>query len=174
MAETTIDFDKYSLGTTAEKIALHTSEDNAAAVLALAKQVRRKFDIFSRDLDPRVFDSGLLSRELRDRMTRSKDFRLRILVRDTSGVVMKGHRLLELARKLSSFAEIRKANNDFPDSGQSFVVADGVGYVHRFSHDHYTAAADFFGPPDAKDLLRTMAELWQRSEPDSELRRLYI
>ena len=46
----------YRLGEDHEELALQGLEDNVAVVDAMASQTRRTFDLFTRDLEPRLYD----------------------------------------------------------------------------------------------------------------------
>ena len=58
--------------------------------------------IFSRDLDPPIFDQKELLDSLAALVTRHSEIKVRVLVQDIERVIKRGHRLIELSRRLTS------------------------------------------------------------------------
>jgi hypothetical protein len=99
---------------------------------------------------------------------------VRILVSDTSLVVSRGHRLVELARRLDSRISIRRINDDIVAGEQSFVTWDSQGYFVLPDFREYDALTDRYDPVQARRLQDAFEYLWARSSPDPELRMLSL
>ena len=56
---------------------------------------------------------------------------LRILVADPTRAVKEGHRLLQLARRLTSNVHIRKLHPDYPEPNGTYLLADDCGLLER-------------------------------------------
>lgn len=158
------------LGVTAGEIELLTREDNQRVALALSEQARLSLDLYSRDLEPLLYDNDAFYEAVKQLALSSPRSRVRILLADSSLVVKRGHRLLRLAQRLSSSIEIRKPHSDYKEFNQTFLLADARGYLHRFHSDRYEGNADFNAPLKARELGNFFTEVWDKSLPDPELR----
>ena len=101
------DFESFVLGESSDPIEVKTTEENQLAALAMARQTRRTLDVFSLVLEPAVYDQPEFAEAVKRIALGSTQARVRLLVRDTNPIVRRGHRLLELSRRLSSFIEMR-------------------------------------------------------------------
>ncbi|MDO9372045.1 MAG: acyltransferase [Gammaproteobacteria bacterium] len=162
------------LGRDAEPVLVATSTDNRIAAVALVKQGRRYLYIFSRDLDASVYDTTTFVSAVRELATYSRYSQIRILVQNSEHIAKHGHRLVQLAHRLSSFIQVRKPGRDHQALSEAFLVVDKLGLLHRKMSDRYDGVVNFNAPLEATALVRFFDEVWDRSEPDPELRRLYI
>jgi len=142
--------------------------------LRLVQQARREVLIFGTDLEPGLYDQEHFVDSLRRLCLASPQMPIRILLRDPRAVAIKGHRLIALARQLTSRIAIRRLAEDFKDRQDAFLIADGRGYCMRRLADTREAVADINGPPQARLLRAEFEQMWERSDVDSELRRLFI
>lgn len=145
---------------------------NARAAVRIAALARRSLVLLSRDLEPQIYDDERFLAEVRRIATSGRYARVRVLVQDSARATREGHRLVELARRLSSFVEIRKPHPDHRNVIESFLVADERALLHRKEADRFEGYADLDAPADARRLLRVFDEIWGRATPDPELRRL--
>ena len=162
------------LGTSEELLTVDRAEDVAAIVLALARQARRHLDIVSRHLDPQLYDNEDFADAVKELARSHRLARVRLFVIDPRPLVSRGHRLVELAERLSSTVSIRVPAPEHRQFNEAFLVADNVGYLHRQFSDRYEAEADFGGRRRAGALLDRLNEMWERGEPDPNFRRLHI
>ena len=169
-----LNFSTYELGRDHPAIEVDTSEAVSRACLALFSKAKREIVIMSRDLDPKLFDNAETSLALRQFLLQSRRARLRILVKEPRTVAHKGHRILELTQRLTSFAEIRVPAAEFNNHNTAFVVADGTGVVYRGLADRYQATVSFNDRLLAQETLRQFDEMWQSSSPAPSLRRISL
>lgn len=169
-----LDLDSLRLGEDAREIRLSTREDNRRVAAALALQATRTLELFSHDLEPELYDQPDFLEAVRLLALRSPRVRIRILLQDAGRAVRDGHRLVELMRRLSSFIEIRQPHHDYQDHPEAFLIVDGTGLLHRRMADRYEGLAGFRMPLRARELGNLFDEIWQRSEPHPDLRRLHI
>ncbi|MGA7802386.1 MAG: acyltransferase [Gammaproteobacteria bacterium] len=162
------------LGESSQTLPLESWADNRAAALSLVGQARRTLDIFTFDLEPSVYDHPPLLDAIRALALRSRHSRVRVLVKDSRRAVKDGHRLVDLARNLSTFIQIRKAHDDVRDFAEAFLIADAVGTLHRTLATRYEGSARFRAGLHARQLTQWFNEVWERSVPDPELRRLHL
>jgi len=167
-------FQQLVLGESTERVAVDTSDAVRAATVAMLRQARRRVDIVSRHLDPPVYDDAECVAALREFALRTPRARARILVLDPAPVVSRGHRLLELVRRLTSFLEMRIPAEEHSTYNSAFLVVDGRGVLFRVLSDRYDGVACFNDPAQANELGRAMDEMWEVAGPDPNLRALKI
>lgn len=141
---------------------------------AMTAQARHRLDLLSGDLDAPLYDDAAFLDALKQLCTGSRRAQVRVLVADSGPAVRDGHRLIELARRLSSFITIHRLAAEDRDCNRAFLLADDTGYISRDGFDRYEAACDFAAPARATELAREFQLYWERSEPDPNLRRLHL
>jgi hypothetical protein len=140
----------------------------------LAEQARRELLIFTSDLDPDYYDQAPFVEAVRRLALASPHQPVRVLLRDPRAVALKGHRLIALARQLTSRIAVRRLGEDFKDRQDAFLIADGRGYCLRRSADAAEAVADPDGAQQARLLRAEFEQMWEHGDVDSELRRLHL
>ena len=158
------------LGKSTEIIPLRDAEGFRRISRLMAEQATRQLDIFTYDLDTRVYDRKPFLKALKALALSTGNARIRILLQNNERVQKEGHRLVDLARKLPSRIEIRRHNPEFIDHGENFMVVDATGYVRRRQHNQYEGEADFNDRRKAESYRDLFSAIWECSEPDSELR----
>ena len=144
------------------------------ASVQLADRARRELLIFSRDLDPEFYDCRPFLDAVRRLALATPRLPVRVLVCDPRAAAIAGHRLIELTRRLSSRIAIRRVADDFRGRVDAFLVADARGYCRRHSADSHEAQVAFQAPGEAGRLRADFQAIWEQSDADSELRRLYL
>lgn len=162
------------LGITDEAFELEHSETVREVALSLATQARRGIDVVSRHLDPTLYDNEAFATALRALVVGSHRAQVRILLLDSAPVVARGHRLVELARRLSSYIAIRTPAPEHKDLNEAWLVADTTGYLYRRFSDRYEATANFADRRLSGSLTNRFGEIWQRAQPDVNMRRLHL
>ena len=166
--------DDLRLGETALEFELETQAEVRSVAHALAAQAQRTLLLHTEDLEPAIYDDSAFldaaSRLARDH----SQSRIWILIHDARKVVQHGHRLIEIARRLSSTIQLRRPAPQYRNYHESFLLADGCGYLHRPLAARYEGTANFNDPGKVADLEKYFMEVWERSEADEEIKRLYI
>jgi len=169
-----IDLKDYQLGSSSEEIKLETSEDNQQVALELVEQARRSLIIFSHDLEPKLYDTDSFAKALTQLAIYSRYTTIQILFRDCSHIVKHGHRLIEVARRLTSSIEIRETHHDYRNLTEAYLVADSRGVLYRRIGSRYDGSANFNDPHQGRELQQRFNEIWEKSQPHPELRRLHL
>ena len=169
-----IEFSQYKLGESKEKLLIDTIEQNREAAVALVKQANRSLHIFSYDLDPLVYDTNEFVDAVKDLAIAHRHSQVQIIIQNSRKVVQGGHRLIELARRLSSSIQIRKTTSALHNYTEAFLIADATGILHRTIGERYEGYVNFDDRFDCKTVLDFFDMAWEKSEPDPELRRLHI
>ena len=159
-----------------ENILIDTAAENRKAVVSLAGQARFGLNLYSRDLDARVFDNAEFERCILDLTRMHQGACIRILVADSSKAVNRGHCLIRLAQRLTSSVFIHNPAREHSGEIATFLVADATGLLHRprTTSNNYDAVVNYKSPVRAGELNDYFNEMWERSTPDSQVRRLYI
>ena len=126
--------DEHILGeATFESLRVETREDNAKVALALVKQCNQKLAIISHDLDPFVYNQPEFVEAVRQLALKGRYVDIRILVFEPELIVRKGHKLVDLATKISSYIEIRKPSSQYKKFNEAVLIVDDIGYLFRES-----------------------------------------
>ncbi len=166
------DIERDEGGTTRRVMAL--SRDVRSATLDVVKSARRSLSIFSHDLDPSVYDRIEFLDAVKHLILTHKFSRIQILLVSPVDAVASGHRLVELARRFSTFFEIRRMNPELKHRNDAFLIADETGVVYRMDPKRWEGIADTNAPRIAQKYLDIFEDAWQRSEPEPEFRQLHI
>lgn len=168
------DLPKQVLGETRGYIDLKGLEDNKQAAIHMVKQGQRSLKLFTPNLDPRVFDNDDFIEAVKKVALHNPRSSVRILILNPSEVVSRGHRIVELARKISSHISIHRADSEDHDHVDTFMIVDDVGIIRRAHNDRFEGLAEFNNPGEARLLLKIFDDAWERSQPEPELRRLHL
>lgn len=150
------------------------AEELRQAQLTLVQRARRTLDLVSRHLDPALCDRDDFVDAVKELVLGSPRTRVRILVLDPASIVARDHRLLALARRLSSYIELRVPGPEHREFNEAWLVVDNTGYAHRRFSDRFEATVNFHDPRVAVALTHRFDELWQRAPPDPNVRRLHL
>lgn len=179
MTQNTINFselgaDQQALGVNSLEFVLASRNDVCAVVQSLAEQAQRSLLLYTDDLEPAVFDREPFL-EAVSRLARShKETHIRVLIQDSRHAVQQGHRLIELSRRLPSTIQFRRPAPEYRDFYQTFLLADDSGYLHRQHAGRFEGTANFHDPAQVADWKKYFLEVWERSQPDAEIRRLHL
>lgn len=142
--------------------------------IALCASARRHVCILSPQLDHTAFDTAGLADALSALARDSRQSDIRILVSDIQGIVTRGHRLLELSRRLPSKVHIQRLDEHPQWNGENCVIRDRSGVL---ALPGGAASGAFFEPDSrarAQQYLELFNSLWNCSVPDPALRALHL
>jgi len=148
--------------------------DRAAVALDLARQCTRQLRLYSPLLDHELFDSDAFATALSELARRHRQSEVRLLIRDSRPLVERGHRLLDLARRLSSSVRIRLIDDRVDDLDESYLVADLRGVLCFDNREPESGWADYNNQPLAESFRARFDQLWERAEESADLRSLHL
>ena len=155
-------------------VAVESRDQAAAETLALIADARRDLWIYSRDLDPQLFDTEEMLDALK-RFAVGGRATIRIIVQEPQLAVRRGHRLISLAQRLTSVFTLRTPTQDedrqYPSA---FVLNDRYGFYFRTLGNRFEGEAINYAPGRHAQLLDYFRQVWERSEASEELRQLAI
>lgn len=142
--------------------------------IRMAWQARRELLVVSRDLEPDLYDQpGFLDAVRRLAIARPR-LPVRMLLFEPRAPVVGGHRLVELARLLTSRIAIRRIGDDIQDPFEGLLIVDQCGYILRRTAAESDALADYNNPAEARRLRTDFEHIWDHASADIELRRLHL
>lgn len=142
--------------------------------IQMANQARRELLLFGPALDSGLYGHGPFLSALQRLALARPVLPVRILIFDSRQTYLTGHGLIELARRLTSRISIRRVDENDQDRLNAFLIADECGFISRRMADTMDALADFNNPGEARRLRATFNGIWERSDADLELLRLYL
>ena len=153
-------------------------EDHAAAVVttrALIGAARRGLWIYSRNLDPGLFDAPEVLDAFRSFATAGVGGEARILLQDAAAPQRAHAPLLELAQRLPSVFLFREPIDPVDRAyASAYLANDNGGYYFRSLGHRLEGEADLHGPGRARQLRNAFEQVWERSRPVTEYRALGI
>jgi hypothetical protein len=162
------------LGETSLEFEVERQGEVCAVAQALAAQAQRTLLLHTEDLEPAIYDDTAFLEAISRLARLHTRSRIWILIHDARKAIQHGHRLIEVARCLSSTIQLRRPGSEYRNYHESFLLADGCGYLHRPIGTRYEGTANFHDPGKVAEWEKYFMEVWERSEPDEDIRRLYL
>lgn len=146
------------------------------AAIALLAQSKREILIVTPDLEHARFDNDEFINALSAFSRSSRYTVTRLLIANPSMAVAEGHRLVKLARKLSSLIDIRQLHDDDIDVSQpqAWIVADDIGLLRCTNRDPWQGSLLPKGTPYAQQARTRFMEWWERGAEIQDFRELGI
>ena len=144
------------------------------ALLSIAGTAQRKISVFSPYLEHDLFDSDAMAQAFSEMARGHARAEIRILILSSKLIVSRGHRLLDLARRLDDKIRIRWLDEAANQDTSSFLCADTDAYWLLPNFEHHAGIAEQYNPVTTQQLQSTFDAAWARSKEDPELRRLQI
>ncbi|MCW8891595.1 MAG: acyltransferase, partial [Sedimenticola sp.] len=135
--------DRQRLGETSERWVLQGRTAFQQASTLMAQQSTYRIDIFTYDLDKPLYDQIAFIDAIKALALHQRGISTRILIQNSQTVQSEGHRLIELARRLTSKIEIKRPHADYIDHAENFMIVDKTGYIRRKTADRYEGEANF-------------------------------
>ena len=105
---------------------------------------------------------------------RHRNSRIMILLRDPAPAVLKGHRLVDLSQRFSSYVEVRRVGLDHQELSEEFMIADDRGLIFRSFSDRFEGTVSFNDRERLPETLGLFKEAWDMAKPETEFRRLHL
>lgn len=139
-----------------------------------AAQSRTELLLFEHSLDPRIYDHPPFLAGVKQLALARPELPVRVLLVDPRQTIARGHRFIELARRLTSRIAIRRLGEDFQDRADAFLIVDRRAVVRRSLASNLTAVSSPHAPGEARRLRLDFNEMWEHSDSDIELRTLEL
>jgi hypothetical protein len=86
--------------------------------------------------------------------------KVRVLVLNPGRIMYSRHEFIGLARKLTSYIEIRNAHASFRDSAAVYMIADDQATLYRLQHARWDGICELRNPAVARAHLDRFDEAW--------------
>ena len=156
------------------KIAFETRQELFEITNNILARSAHSLDIVSRHLDPLIYDQTETVDAIKTMVLGNRQAQVRLVVTDLRPVLSQGHRLLDLAQRLTSFISIRVPGRSHKNFNEALLIADNNAYIHRPFADRYEGEAHYQNRGKARDLSSRFEELWEKADIHPGLRRLHI
>jgi predicted GNAT family N-acyltransferase len=156
-------------------VPIESREEALAETLGLIAAARREVYIYTRDLDPLLFDTEAALDALKRVAINGRGASIRILIQDPQQPIRRGHRLVALAQRLTSVFTLRTPTQaedlQYPSA---FLLNDAYGFYFRTLGTRFDGEVVNHAPGRHAQLLEYFRQVWERSETSEELRQLAI
>jgi hypothetical protein len=155
--------------------AIEQRDDAVAVAVAIVLAARRALCVYSRELDPGLFDAPEVLEALRRFGTAGRGNEARFLLQDAAPP-QRGHApLIALAQRLPSVFHFREVVDPVDRAYPSaFIANDAGGFYFRGLGHRFDGEADLNAPGRARQLCTGFDRVWERSRLVTEYRSLGI
>ena len=144
-----------------------------ATIVALVDAARRGLWVYSRDLDPGLFDAPSVVEAFRRFATSGRGGEVRLILQDAAAPQRAHAPLLPLAQRLPSVFLFREVEDPVDRAYPSAYVAnDAGGYYFRTLGHRFDGEADLHAPGRSRQLRGAFMSVWERARPIAEYRAL--
>jgi hypothetical protein len=158
------------LDVTGTRSILSTLDEYRSAVAEIAKRANRSMSIYTPNLEPLIYDQDMFLEPLKRLVLARGHARLRVLISDPARVVREGNRFMQMARRLTSFIELRNVPPEFRDNPAAFIIADASAIAYRQQCSKWEGIVEFNDQQIVKRYLAYFDEVWAVSLIQPELR----
>ena len=134
---------KNNLNVTGTRSILTTVDEYRAAVAEIATRAQRGLAIYTPDLEPQLYDHDLFLEPMKRLVLARSHARVRVLISDPGRVVREGNRFLQMARRLTSYLDLRNVSSEFRGNPCAFIVADDRAIAYRQQASRWDGIVDF-------------------------------
>lgn len=149
---------------------LSTLEEYRAAVSELATRAQRSLSIYTPNLEPLLYDQDCFLEPVKRLVLARGHARLRVLISDPARASRDGNRFMQMARRLTSFIELRNVPPEFRNNRASFIVADDRAIAYRQQASRWDGIVEFDDQSVVRRHLAYFDEVWAVSLIQPELR----
>jgi hypothetical protein len=158
------------LEVTSTRNILSTLDEYRAAVAEIAKHANRSLSIYTPNLEPLIYDQDSFLEPLKRLVLARGHARLRVLISDPARVTREGNRFMQMARRLTSFIELRNVPPEFRDNPAAFIIADSSAIAYRQQCSSWDGIVETNDKQVVRRYLAYFDEVWAVSIFQPELR----
>ncbi len=156
---------EFILAETEQILTCVDSEQIRELTAQMLYQADRKIDILSYDFDPLTYNNEDIFNAFEHFALQNHRNRVRIILHNPQLAVSRGHRIIELGKRLSSFFNFRCLPERFKSYTETFLIVDDIGVIHRPYPDSLKTNFHFADAQFAKSLNNTFTQIWDEAEP---------
>lgn len=157
---------------------LNGVEDSRRAFLELLAAMRHNFFLYTPLVRPELYNDADVLAAIRERVVNQSRLRLQWVLPPARGWRSGCPGLVRLSERLTTAFNLHTPNRhelpDRPELAQAFAIADERLLLHFSDPRRFIGVYEPQPTERMKELSELFREIWNRSQPDSELRRLGI
>jgi len=151
-----------------------TLEEVRTASVQVASRATRLLAMYTQDLEPLVYDQPKFIDAIKNLVLARGYAKVRVLLADPARLVYESSRFIGLARRITSYIEIRHAHPDFRVNKAAFLIADDRAVVYRSDASRWDGIVELNDPAVARRYLDYFDQAWLGSAPHAETRQLHL
>jgi predicted GNAT family N-acyltransferase len=156
------------------EVRFDSSDAAAQHIVELLSQARRTICIYTPDFEPPLYNRTDVEHAITRFLLAHPRNRLRVLIKDSGQAVRQSHRLINLARRLTSNFLIRKRSPDYPADDTAYVLVDDQGLLIRNNPQLYTGIAYYNARATVRLQQNRFDSTWQTSQSDPNVRSMLL
>jgi hypothetical protein len=155
---------------TGTRCILSTLDEYRVVVAELANRARRNLCIYTPDLEPLIYDRDSFLEPVKRLVLARGHARMRVLISDPARAVREGNRFMQMARRLTSFIDLRNVAPEYRHNPCSFIIADDKAIAYRQQASRWDGIVEYDDTQVVKRYLAYFDEVWAGSMIQPELR----
>ena len=155
---------------TGSRSILSTLDEYRATVAELATRAQRSLSIYTPDLEPLLYDQDSFLEPMKRLVLARSHARLRVLISDPGRVSREANRFMQMARRLTSYIDLRNVSTEYRNNPCSFIVADDKAIAYRQQSSRWDGIVEFNDVALVRRYLAYFDEVWAGSLIQPELR----
>ncbi len=148
--------------------------DFSDTALGLIAQAQTQLHLLSYDLDPVTFDKPEMAEYISQLARKSRYTDIKILLIDSSLAIKRGHRLVNLQRRLPSSIKLRAVSCEAHEVKNNLILVDQCAIICQSIKEREKAWANFNNKPVVNNYNEQFDYWWERAREDKDLRQLEI
>ena len=144
-------------------VILHGEQLFATGIDLIIRQAQREIMIFDRDMSIGGCSSPERADALQSFLARGPQNRLTVLLHDTDFMAQRCPRLMRLLQLYSHALTVHKTGEEAHSAQDSFILSDGLHYLHRFHADHARFRYALNDAPAVQELKERFDQIMETS-----------
>lgn len=136
------------------------------AAVRIAQLSQRLLTIHTHDLEPAIYESAGFLQAVKRLVLGRRFAKVRVLIVDPARIHYEHNPFIVLARKLTSYIEIRHAGPDWRGDPSSYIVADDHAFLCRLQESRWEGVSHVRAPLAARAFLDRFDLAWIGSGPE--------
>lgn len=145
-----------------------------AATLRVASATKRLMTIYTPDLEPILYDQPKFLDTVKRLVLASGYAKVRVLLADPARALYESSRFIGLARRITSYIEVRHLHPKYRDQQSAFLIGDDRAVLYRLDSKRWDGIYHPGDPAIARRYLDYFNEAWDASDPDAETRQRHL
>lgn len=129
---------------------------------------QRLISIMTPDLEPELYDQPLLLETLKHFVLSRSFAKVRVLLRDQARLSAGDNHFVAMARRLTSYLEIRIRGPQHSELHSAYCIADDRAILYRLRADRWDGIATFNNIPVARQYLAEFDRVWLASADEHD------